>query len=81
MAVGKSGAQLDPDALEIAFAGIEVCRGGTGARASTRRPPPRRSPSAEVDVDVDLHLGDGAATVWTCDLTYEYVRINGEYRS
>jgi glutamate N-acetyltransferase/amino-acid N-acetyltransferase len=30
---------------------------------------------------VDLHRGDASATVWTCDLTYEYVRINGEYRS
>ncbi len=35
----------------------------------------------EVTIAVNLHLGEGAATVWTCDLTYEYVRINGEYRS
>jgi glutamate N-acetyltransferase/amino-acid N-acetyltransferase len=35
----------------------------------------------DVDVLVDLHVGESAATVWTCDLSYEYVRINGEYRS
>jgi glutamate N-acetyltransferase/amino-acid N-acetyltransferase len=34
-----------------------------------------------VDVLVDLHVGEAYATVWTCDLSYEYVRINGEYRS
>jgi len=35
----------------------------------------------EVEVLVDLHAGDGEATVWTCDLSHDYVRINGEYRS
>ena len=37
--------------------------------------------ATDVSIDVDLHLGQAAATVWTCDLTYDYVRINGEYRS
>ena len=35
----------------------------------------------DVTIDVDLHVGTAEATVWTCDLTYDYVRINGEYRS
>ena len=35
----------------------------------------------EVVIVVDLHLGDGEATVWTCDLSYDYVRINAEYRT
>ncbi len=35
----------------------------------------------DVEIVADLHLGGSEATVWTCDLTYEYVRINGEYRS
>ena len=39
------------------------------------------TPGAEVSIEVDLNLGEGSARVWTCDLTYEYVRINGEYRS
>jgi len=79
-ALGRSGAMIDPAAFDIDFAGITVCRGGvaTGfdedeALAALKQP--------EVEIVVDVHLGDGEATVWTCDLTYEYVRINGEYRS
>ena len=80
MALGKSSATVDPDKVEVVFAGITVCRDGTGfefdeqaASAALAEP--------EVDVVVDLHLGEGEATVWTCDLSYEYVRINGEYRT
>lgn len=80
MAVGKSGAQVDPDALEIVFAGIVTCRNGTAvpfdeAEAAVLLGRP------EVDIVVDLHVGDAEATVWTCDFSYDYVRINGDYRS
>jgi glutamate N-acetyltransferase/amino-acid N-acetyltransferase len=37
--------------------------------------------NAELMISVDLGLGDGAATIWTCDLTHEYIRINADYRS
>ena len=80
MAVGKSGATFDPDDLAITFAGIEVCSGGTAvpfdedeAHAALDR--------EEVSIEVDLGAGPASATVLTCDLSYEYVRINGEYRS
>lgn len=80
MALGRSGAQVDPNGFDIDFAGIAVCRSGaaTGfdedeALAALKQP--------EVEIMVDVHLGEGEATVWTCDLTYDYVRINGEYRS
>jgi glutamate N-acetyltransferase/amino-acid N-acetyltransferase len=80
MAVGKSAAEVDPDRLEIVFAGVTTCVDGTGlefdedaATAALARD--------HVEVLVDLHLGQAEATVWTCDLTYEYVRINGDYRS
>lgn len=80
MAIGRSGADLDPDGFDIDFAGVAVCRSGAAvsfdedeALEALRQP--------EVSVEVDLHLGIAEATVWTCDLTYEYVRINGEYRS
>ncbi|NTU71359.1 MAG: bifunctional glutamate N-acetyltransferase/amino-acid acetyltransferase ArgJ [Coriobacteriia bacterium] len=79
-ALGRSGAKVDARAFDIDFAGIAVCRAGAAlgfdedaALDALKQP--------EVEVRVDLHLGQGAATVWTCDLTYEYVRINGEYRS
>jgi len=79
-ALGRSDAELDPDAFDIDFAGIPVCRAGEGvAFDEAKALEALRQP--EVTIGVELHLGDGSATVWTCDLTYEYVRINGEYRS
>jgi glutamate N-acetyltransferase/amino-acid N-acetyltransferase len=80
MAIGKSGCQLDPDAFDITFAGIEVCRAGA-AVAFDEDAALEALGAVDVVVDVDLHLGGGISTVWTCDLTYDYVRINGEYRS
>jgi glutamate N-acetyltransferase/amino-acid N-acetyltransferase len=80
MAIGKSGAQFDPAAFDIVFAGIPTCAAGTAL-------PFDEAAAAEalgrhdVDVVADLHAGDSSATVWTCDLSYEYVRINGDYRT
>jgi glutamate N-acetyltransferase/amino-acid N-acetyltransferase len=80
MAIGKSGAYVDPDAFDVVFAGVPTCRAGTAlpfdeataAEALSHR---------DVDISVDLNVGEHSATVWTCDLTYDYVRINGDYRS
>ena len=79
-AAGRSGCALDPASLDIRFAGIEVCTGGI-AVAFDEDAAAEALAQPDIDVEVDLHLGSGTATVWTCDLTYEYVRINGEYRS
>ena len=80
MAIGKSGCDLDPAAFDITFAGIPVC--STGAAMGFDEDAAFAAlGETDVDVLVDLHLGKGKATVWTCDLTYDYVRINGEYRS
>lgn len=80
MAVGKSGARVDPHRLDISFAGIPTCEAGAGLRFDEDEAA-RALARPEVAVEVDLHLGEAAATVWTCDLTYEYVRINGDYRT
>jgi len=79
-ALGRSGAAVDPGAFDIDFAGIVVCRDGAAVAFDEDEALEALS-QPEVDIHVDLHLGRGEATVWTCDLTYEYVRINGEYRS
>lgn len=79
-ALGKSGAALDPGRVEIVFAGITTCREGAAVPFDEARAAEALS-ADEVDVLADLHLGEGSATVLTCDLTYDYVRINGEYRS
>lgn len=80
MAVGNSGAHVEPGRLSIEFAGIEVCRDGEAVPFDEDEAFSALD-TAEVSVDVDLGIGAGAATVLTCDLSYEYVRINGEYRS
>ena len=80
MAIGKSGAHVDPRAFDITLAGVAVCRAGAGLVFDEAAVLGALSES-EVEIAVDLHVGDRRATVWTCDLTYDYVRINGEYRS
>ena len=80
MAIGKCGCAIDPDAFDITFAGVDVCRGGAALGFDEELALAALS-ADEVAIDIDLHLGDGRARVWTCDLTYDYVRINGEYRS
>jgi glutamate N-acetyltransferase/amino-acid N-acetyltransferase len=80
MAVGKSSAAVDPNRVEVVFAGITVCSEGTGHLFDEQAAAAALA-SPEVDVVVDLHLGDASATVWTCDLSHEYIRINGEYRT
>jgi glutamate N-acetyltransferase / amino-acid N-acetyltransferase len=80
MAVGKSGAHIDPALLGIVFAGIEVCRDG-GAVPFDEDDAYAALDTDEVAIEVRLGVGSSQATVLTCDLSYEYVRINGEYRS
>jgi glutamate N-acetyltransferase / amino-acid N-acetyltransferase len=80
MALGKSGCELDQTRFDITFAGIPVCSAGE-AIGFDEEAAFRALSSDDVTLEADLHLGRGEATVWTCDLTYDYVRINGEYRS
>ncbi len=79
-AAGASRAKVDADLIEVSFAGVVTCRNGT-AVAFDEEVVAAALAEKDVEVVVDLHLGDGEAVVWTCDLTYEYVRINADYRS
>jgi glutamate N-acetyltransferase/amino-acid N-acetyltransferase len=80
MAIGKSGAAVDPDRFEIVFAGILTCADGTSVPFDEAEAA-RALSEPEIEVLVDLHLGEAEATVWTCDFSYDYVRINGDYRT
>ena len=80
MAIGKSAARIDPSAFDITFAGVKTCVAGQ-AVAFDEEAASAALAKRDVEVAVDLHLGTGEATVWTCDLSYDYVRINGEYRT
>ena len=79
-ALGKSSATVDQSRLEIVFAGIPMCREGV-ATGFDEAEAASALAADEITIEVDLHLGSGEATVWTCDFSYDYVRINGDYRS
>ncbi len=90
MAVGRSGAAVDPDRCALYVSGGPadgqrmpelqlVAQGQPLAYAEADAA--ARFAQPELDVRVDLGLGDGQAVVWTCDLSHEYVSINGDYRS
>ena len=79
-AAGYSGARFDPERAEVWFSGLPVYRRGV-ALAFDEKEAKRRLSEAEVEVRVHLHAGRAATWMWTCDLTEEYIRINGSYRS
>ena len=80
-AVGKSGAEADRDRLSIRFGDITVAENGWRAPDYSEADASAYMKNAELIIGVDLGIGTGASTVWTCDLTYEYIRINADYRS
>jgi glutamate N-acetyltransferase/amino-acid N-acetyltransferase len=69
------------DRTEVRLAGVSVFRAGASAGPAARRRAQVRLRAKEVEVDVALGSGRGEATVWTCDLSYEYIRVNAEYRT
>ena len=81
MAVGKAGEPADRDKLSIAFGGIWAARDGVPVEDYDEGPVAEHLKGAEIDLAVELGIGDGRATVWTCDLTHGYISINADYRS
>jgi glutamate N-acetyltransferase/amino-acid N-acetyltransferase len=81
MAVGKAGEPADRDRLSIAFGGIWTARNGVPVEGYDEAPVAAHLKGEDIDIAVDLGLGEGRATVWTCDLTHGYIAINADYRS
>lgn len=81
MAVGKAGEPADRDRLRIAFGGHVVAEQGSRSSGYREAVASRAVAGTSVEIAVDLGVGKAAARVWTCDLTADYVRINGSYRS
>ncbi|MBX7535855.1 bifunctional glutamate N-acetyltransferase/amino-acid acetyltransferase ArgJ [Qipengyuania sp. GH1] len=81
MAVGKAGEPADRDRLSIGFGGTWAARDGQPLPDYDEAPVAKHLEGQEIRIDVDLGLGDGRATVWTCDLTHGYIAINADYRS
>ena len=81
MAVGKAGEPADRDRLRIAFGGHVVAENGQRAAKYNEDVATRAVSGREVTISVELGLGNGQGRAWTCDLTDDYIRINGAYRS
>jgi len=81
MAVGKSGATANRDRLSIRFGDIMVAEQGWVSPGYSEAAGVAYMQRQDLEITVDLGIGDGRATVWTCDLTHGYIQINADYRS
>ncbi|NYZ17298.1 bifunctional glutamate N-acetyltransferase/amino-acid acetyltransferase ArgJ [Azospirillum sp. RWY-5-1] len=81
MAVGKAGERAERDLLKISVGGTLICADGMEVPGYDEAPVAAHMKGKEIDILVDIGLGNGKATVWTCDLTHGYIDINGSYRS
>ncbi|MEO0342547.1 MAG: bifunctional glutamate N-acetyltransferase/amino-acid acetyltransferase ArgJ [Pseudomonadota bacterium] len=81
MAVGKAGEPADRDKLSIRFGEIEVAREGWVANDYREEDGAAYMKNADLLITVALGMGAGAASVWTCDLSHQYITINADYRS
>ena len=81
MAVGKAGEPADRDKLSIRFGATQVAAGGLAVDGYDEAPVAAHLKGQDIEIGVDVGLGEGCATVWTCDLTQGYISINADYRS
>ena len=81
MAVGKSQAQVDQQLLSVSMGGVLIAHRGQRVTGYTESIVDQHLKGSEIEISVNLGLGNGHARVWTCDLTHEYIRINAEYRT
>ncbi|MEM9782873.1 MAG: bifunctional glutamate N-acetyltransferase/amino-acid acetyltransferase ArgJ, partial [Pseudomonadota bacterium] len=81
MAVGKSGERADRDRLSISLGDLILAEAGWRAPDYDEAKAAAYMQREEITIGVDLGVGQGAASVWTCDLTHGYVAINADYRS
>ena len=81
MAVGKAGESADRDRFSIGFGGVWAARDGQPLADYDEAPVAAHLKSRDIEISVDIGLGNGRATVWTCDLTHGYISINADYRS
>jgi glutamate N-acetyltransferase / amino-acid N-acetyltransferase len=81
MAVGKAGERADRDKLSIKIGGVVVAKDGAADPDYREAQIESHMQGRDIKIDVDVGIGAGIATVWTCDLTHGYIDINGSYRS
>ncbi|WP_119461309.1 bifunctional glutamate N-acetyltransferase/amino-acid acetyltransferase ArgJ [Rhodospirillaceae bacterium SYSU D60014] len=81
MAVGKAGEKADRDRLAIAIGGVTIAEKGQRCLGYDEGPVAAHMKGQEIDIAIDVGVGNGRARVWTCDLTHGYIDINADYRS
>jgi len=81
MAVGKAGEPADRDTLSVAIGGVWMARDGSVVPGYDEAPVVAHMRGRDIHIEIDLGLGRGCSTAWTCDLTHGYIDINGSYRS
>ena len=79
-ALGRSGAHFEQQNVSIDIMGIPVCRDGLTVEFSEEEAL-KRFEEPEIVLEADLGAGTSSTTIWTCDFSYDYVRINGDYRT
>jgi len=82
MALGKSGAQFEQEDVDIDLMGLAVCRGGLPVAFDEQEALRLFESEKEILINANLGTGgNGQARIWTCDLTHDYITINGDYRT
>ncbi|MCH8181823.1 MAG: bifunctional glutamate N-acetyltransferase/amino-acid acetyltransferase ArgJ, partial [Proteobacteria bacterium] len=81
MAVGKAGEKANRDALSIRFGHILVAENGEAAPGYVEQDAAQYMKQPEIEISVDVGVGRGRFTAWTCDLTARYISINADYRT
>ncbi len=80
-AVGKTSERIDVGALAISMGGTQITDGESLVEGYDEAPVAAHLAGSEVEIGIDVGVGRGRATVWTCDLTHGYIDINADYRS
>lgn len=80
-AVGKSGEKVDRDLLAVSIGGVVIAKEGERVDGFDEAPVAAHMKTRDIRIAVDIGLGQGKATVWSCDLTHAYIDINADYRS
>ena len=80
-AAGRAGVYLEPDRINIYFNDVLMCKNGMGCGPEAERKATIVMKKPEYAIRVDLQIGNGKSTMYTCDFSYDYVKINADYRS
>ena len=81
MAVGRAGVTVDPNRVDVFFDDVLMVKNGTGCGKDTESETAKVLKKSEFEISIDLNLGHGHASVFTCDFSIDYVKINADYRT